>query len=196
MESTEGDIPAAAPASPTPVPAPPANAAVVSVPDTDPQNTSEVIAPTPSFTWDASEYVFHEKPLAWYTALWVATALLSGGLGLMHQWLSIVVVVVMALAVMVYSRKEPRTLTYALDGQGISIDGKLSSYHLFKSYSAHEEVSWREIDLEPARRFAPRLTVLCEVENFDTIDEILAQHLPRVDRDPDWIEKLTRYIKF
>jgi len=203
MEPTEGDIPAASPASPVPAPVPPVNAAVAPtdttvapVPAADPQNTSEVIAPTPSFTWEASEYVFHQKPAAWYLALWVATVLLSGGLGLMHQWLSIIVVVVMALAVMVYSRKEPRTLTYALDGQGISIDGKLSSYHLFKSYSAHEEVSWREIDLEPARRFAPRLTVLCEVENFDTIDEILAQHLPRVDRDPDWIEKLTRYIKF
>ena len=196
MDSAEGDIPAASQANPTPVPTPPANAVVAPVPDVGPQQTSEVIAPTPSFTWEASEYVFHEKPAIWYLLLWVATALLAGGLGLLHQWISIVVVVVMAVAVMVYSRKEPRTLTYALDGQGISIDGKLSSYHLFKSYSAHEEVSWREIDLEPARRFAPRLTVLCEVENFDTIEEILTHHLPRVDREPDWIEKLTRYIKF
>ncbi len=187
MESSENQI--TAPPSPTPV-------AVPEVAVTEQPASSEVIAPTPSFTWEASEYVFHQKPLIWYAGLWAVAAILSGGLGLMHQWLSIVVVVVMALVVMVYSRKEPRTLTYALDGQGISIDGKLSDYHLFKSYSAHQELSWDEIDLEPAQRFAPRLTVLCEVDNFDTIEDILAQHLPRVDREHDWIERLTRYIKF
>ena len=187
--ATEGDIPA------TPAAPPPQQAAVQPMPAESP-NGSEVIAPSPSFTWQASEYVYHQKPAVWYLALWVLTALLCGGLALMHQWLSIVVVVVMALAVMVYSRKEPRTLNYALDDQGISIEGKVSSYHLFKSYSAHEEVGWREIDLEPARRFAPRLTVLCELENYDAIEDILAQHLPRVDRDPDWIERATRYIKF
>ena len=188
MEPTDGHISAAPQATPTPIE--PALAG------SQEQTTSEVIAPTPSFTWEASEYVFHEKSTVWYLVLWVIAAVLVGGLALLHQWLSIVVVVVTALAVMVYSRKEPRTLTYALDDQGISIDGKLSSYHLFKSYSAHQEVSWREIDLEPARRFAPRLTVLCEAENFDMIEEILDGHLPRVDRDPDWIEQVTRYIKF
>lgn len=196
MESPEGEIPVAPAANPAPAPVEAEIAPAPTDRGADPQAGTEVIAPTPSFIWDASEYVFHEKPYAWYIALWIATAVLCGGLGLMRQWLSIVVVVVTALAVMVYSRKQPRTLTYALDEQGISIDGKVSSYHLFKSYSVHQEVSWQEIDLEPARRFAPRLTILCEIDHFDNIEAILSQHLPRVDRDHDWIEQLTRYIKF
>jgi hypothetical protein len=195
MEPHEAEISPAAAANIAPAPAPQEPAPLAPA-DPASQNGSEVIAPTPSFTWEASEYVFHDKPFMWYVGLWGLTAILCGGLGLMHQWLSIVVVVVMALVVMVYSRKEPRTLTYALDDLGISIDGKISSYHLFKSYSIHQEVSWQEVDLEPARRFAPRLTVLCEIDNFDMIEDILSQHLPRVDRDPDWIESLTRYIKF
>jgi hypothetical protein len=197
MESQEGDIQAAPEASPEPVPAQSATPpALPAAPDAVAASGTEVVVPSPSFTWEASEYVFHEKPFAWYIGLWAVTAVLCGGLGLMRQWLSIVVVVITALAVMVYSRKEPRTLGYALDEHGISIDGKLSPYHLFKSYSVHEEVSWQEIDLEPARRFAPRLTVLCEHDSFDQINEILTQHLPRLDRDPDWVEQLTRYIKF
>ena len=182
MESQEGDIPAAPVASPAPEPAAPSE--------------TKPVDPSLSFAWEASEYVFHEKSFLWYIALWVVAAVLCGGLGLLHQWLSIVVVVVMALVVMMYSRKEPRTLSYVLDGQGISIGGQLSPYRLFRSYSVHPELSWQEIDLEPARRFAPRLTLLCEQDNFDEIDKILTQHLPRLDRDPDWVEQLTRYIKF
>jgi hypothetical protein len=157
---------------------------------------TEVIAPTPSFTWQASEYVFHEKPSGWYLILWGVVAVVALILGLLRQWLGIVVVVMMALAVVMYSRKEPRTLTYSLDDKGISIDGRVSSYNLFRSYSVHQEVGWMEIDWEPTRRFAPRLTILCEQGDFDQIEAIVASHLPHLDREHDWVEQLARYLKF
>lgn len=160
------------------------------------QNQTEVVNPGHSFSWEASEFVHHEKPALWYVGLWVGAAVLCGVLAFLQQWFGVVVVVMMTLAVIVYSRKEPRTLSYAIDDNGISIDGKLSTYKLFHSYSVHPEVGWHEIDLEPARRFSPRLTLLAEGESFDQIEAILSQHLPRQDRELDPIEKLSRYLKF
>ena len=149
-----------------------------------------------SYAWEASEFVHHEKPASWYAGLWLVAAIICAILGLLQQWLSIVVVIVMTFAVIVYSKKEPRTLQYSLDEHGVSINGNNSPYALFKSYSVQPEVGWQEIDLEPARRFAPRLTLISDGDEMQQIEAVLSKHLPRLDRDPDWIERLSRYLKF
>jgi hypothetical protein len=149
-----------------------------------------------SYTWQASEYIFHEKSLGWYGVFWLAVAIICAALGFFQQWLSIAVVVAMALAVLVYSRKPPRTLNYRVDGHGVTIDETSTPYANYRSYSVLEEVGWHEVDLEPTKRFVPRLTLMCESDDVDTIDAILSQHLPRVDRDPDWIERASRYLRF
>lgn len=149
-----------------------------------------------SYTWDASEYIYHEKPSFYYVGLWVATALIAAVLAFFQQWLSIAVVVVMALAVMVYSRKQPRTLSYQLDSSGVTIHGNTQPYAEFHSYSVMQDTAWYSVDLEPNKRFIPRLTLICENDDIETINQILGQHLPRVDRNPDWIESLTRYLRF
>ncbi|HEX7259365.1 MAG TPA: hypothetical protein VF272_00340 [Candidatus Saccharimonadia bacterium] len=149
-----------------------------------------------AFGWEASEFVLHEKPVVWYVGVIAAAAVFCAGLAWFKQWIAIALVAVMTLAVISFSRKEPRVLQYMVDDDGITIDGKLHDYYLFKSYSLHPQVGWREIDFEPAKRFSQRLTVLCEDEAFDHIEAVLSVHLPRVDREPDFIEKLTRYLKF
>ena len=111
-------------------------------------------------------------------------------------WLAIGVVVVMALAIVVYSRKQPRTLSYTVDDHGVSVEGKLSHYDQFRSYSTHPDLSWGSIDLEPTQRLAPRLTLLCENEQLERIETILADYLPKLQRTPDLIERLSRYLKF
>jgi hypothetical protein len=157
---------------------------------------TEIIEPTPSFSWEASEFVHHDKPFWWNLGLVVAALVICAILALLHQWLSVGVVVLMALAVNMYARKAPRTLMYALDSKGVSINGKLSPYSHFRSYNIQPQVGWEEIDLEPAGRFSPRLTLLADEDHFEQIETVLAHHLPRVDRDPDIIEKISRYLKF
>ncbi|TAK89077.1 hypothetical protein EPO04_03175 [Patescibacteria group bacterium] len=194
-----------------PVPQPPTPpSAPAPQPEAQPQPEGDKPAATPpppaapvvdpnlpqSYTWEASEYIYHQKPAFWYLGLWLATAIIAAVLGFFQQWLSIAVVVVMALAVMIYSRKQPRTLSYQLDASGVNIHGNITAYSSFHSYSVMQDTGWYSVDLEPIKRFVPRLTLICENDDIQTIDQILSQHLPRVDRDPDWIESLTRYLRF
>ncbi len=149
-----------------------------------------------SYGWEASEYIYHEKPAWWYIALWAVAAIICGVLAITQQWTGIAVVVVATLALLVYSKKPPQTLNYNLDDDGITIEGKPNSFDLYRSYSVYQEVGWHEVDLEAVKRFRPRLTLICESEDVDRIDDILSDHLPRVDRNPDWIERASRYLKF
>ncbi|HVE80547.1 MAG TPA: hypothetical protein VNA68_00145 [Candidatus Dormibacteraeota bacterium] len=147
-------------------------------------------------TWQASEYVFHEKPTFWYLSLILIMAALAAVLAYFQQWFSVAVVAVMTLALFMYSKKAPRTLNYQVDEHGITVEGKLYPYNQFRSYGVLQEVAWRSIDLEPSRRFMPRLTLICENDNFESIGQVLAAHLPRADRKLDMVERLSRYMRF
>ena len=160
------------------------------------EQVSDNSAAQDSYSWDASEYIYHEKSAGWYLALWLIAAILCGILGFLQQWLSIAVVVVMAIAIMVYTRKHPRTLQYTLDSDGIIIEHKELPYTNFRSFSILQDMAWYSIDLEPAKRFVPRLTLICENDDVEKIEQILSSHLPRADRELDFIERASRYLRF
>lgn len=149
-----------------------------------------------SFAWQASEYIHHEKSMMWYGVLAVVFLAMLTIAYFTKQWLSIGVFIVMAVAIVVYARKPPRTLTYELSNDGISIDGHLYPFDQFRSFAVLPDLSWHTIDLEPTRRFMPRLSILFETENFDAVVGHLSEYLPRADRQPDAVERLTRYLRF
>ena len=150
----------------------------------------------PAYTWQASEYIHHHKGMAWYGGLGGGLLILIVVAALFHSWLSIGVFAVMGAAIAVYAHKPPRVLTYELDSTSVSIEGKTFPYSNFRSFAVLSETEWHAIDLEPTARFSPRLTVLFSDADFDTIVSHLELHLPRVDRDPDLIERASRYLRF
>ena len=150
----------------------------------------------PELSWQASEYLHHKKPAAWYIGLFAIVAGLVAIAFFTRQWLSIAVFAVMAVTLAVYAHKAPRVLDYALDDHGVTIDRKFYPYTSFRSFAVIQDVGWHLIDLEPTQRFMPRLNILFEDDKFDAIVSVLRMHLPESDRQPDWIERLTRYLKF
>ncbi|QQR52871.1 hypothetical protein IPG36_02005 [bacterium] len=148
------------------------------------------------FKWQASEFVHHRKSIVWYGVLaLIAVGLLAVAIWL-HYWLEIGLISVMVVAIIVYARKPPRTLAYEVSPQGITIDGKLHSYDVFRSFGVLPDQSWHTIDLEPAQRLMPRMAILFDEQDFDQIIGHLELHLPRVDRMPDLIERVTRLVRF
>jgi len=155
------------------------------------ERTNEV-----AFSWQASEYVHHHKGPEWYAGLGGGLAVLILAAALLHLWVEIGLFAAMGAAVAVYAHKPPRTLTYELTPQGITIEGKQYPFTDFRSFGVVKDEGWHTIDLEPMKRLAPRLSVLFDPDNFDSIVGHLELHLPRADREPDPIEKLSRYLRF
>lgn len=165
--------------------------------ETDPYDADiEEEEAVPAFQWQASEFVHHLKGAAWYGALAGVVGLLVIVAVLFKFWLSIGVFIAMGAAIAVYANKAPRVLTYEIDAHSLSIDGKDYPYRNFRSFGVISDLEWHTIDLEPTQRFMPRLTVLFSDEDFDAIVNHLSEHLPRADRAPDVIERITRYLRF
>jgi hypothetical protein len=149
-----------------------------------------------AFSWQASEYVHHNKGMNWYAGLAAGVAVLVGIAALTRQWIDIVLFAMVGAALVIYGRKPPRLMTYELTPKGIRIDGKDYMYSEFRSFGVLPDVEWHTIDLEPTQRFSPRITVLFSDDDFKNIVGHLELHLPRVDRKPDLVEQLTRYLRF
>ena len=165
-------------------------------PDAEVEESIDPGVPEQPITWQASEYVHHHKGASWYLGLAVIVVILLAIAIIFHLWLSVGVFLAMGVAIVVYAQKPPRTLTYQLDGVSVTIEGKSYPYHNFRSYAVLSDVEWHAIDLEPTQRFMPRMTVLFGDDDFDLIVGHLDLHLPRVDRNPDMIERLSRYLRF
>ncbi|HSH31206.1 MAG TPA: hypothetical protein VK963_00895 [Candidatus Saccharimonadales bacterium] len=153
-------------------------------------------SPGDSYSWQASEFLHHQKPASWYLLLFGVVAVLIIVAVVTKQWFSIAVFIAMTAALGVYAGKEPRVLSYRLDPSGITIENKHYPYSQFRSFAVFNDLAWHAIDLDPAQRFMPRLTVMFDSDDLDTILAILSQELPRADRDLDLVERLTRKLKF
>lgn len=160
----------------------------------EPEQSQSV--PEMAYSWEASEFVHHHKSMLWYAVMWSAIIALAAIAVWLHLWLEIGVFVLMGIAILVYASKAPRTLLYELGPDGIHIDGKLYAYTAFRSFSVSQEPEWHSVDLEPVKRFSPRVVMLYDPEDYDPIVGHLEVHLPREDREPDMIEKITRAVRF
>ncbi|MBW4061195.1 hypothetical protein HJC99_01325 [Candidatus Saccharibacteria bacterium] len=150
----------------------------------------------PSFQWQASEYVQHHKNGGWYFGVVATVVVLSGLAYLLKSRFSIALFVVMGAAVIVYAKRPPRMLTYELSDGGLTIDSKHYPFQAFRSFSVIRDIAWHSIELEPTQRFMPRMSVLFDDNDFDAIVKHLLERLPRVDREPDFVERATRYLRF
>ncbi|HSX01336.1 MAG TPA: hypothetical protein VLF67_03780 [Candidatus Saccharimonas sp.] len=168
-------------------------------PEAMPEEAAEEPAPEPDaveLKWQASEYVHHQKGPGWYLGLaGIVVGLLLIAF-IFHLWLSMGVFVVMGAAIAVYARRPPRVMSYELTHTSLIIEDKHYPYSNFRSFGVISDENWHTIDLEPRQRFMPRLSVLFGDEDFEAIVGHLAQHLPRADRKPDFVERLSGYLRF
>lgn len=162
-----------------------------SKPDTSPdQNGTQ-------FSWEASEYIEHHHSPSWYMSLGALTLGFMAFLTVvLKEILSAIVVLLMAVSVVVYAHRKPRSLQYQVSSGGINIGSKFYGYNEFKSFAVIGAQSVVSIELDPVKRFMPRLSMLIDQKQAPALVDILNQHLPHEDRDPEFIDRLAHSLKF
>lgn len=154
-------------------------------------------ADEPVVTWEASEYIHHDKGASWYIGftgvmlvLVVAVYLLIGEL------FSVMVMVLMGVAVAVYAGRKPDTVRYSLSRTGIAIGGKHYNLDEFSSFTIMQEGGVYSVTLMPTKRFMPPVSIYFSADDGEKITDVLGEILPHEDREPDLIDRLMRNIRF
>ncbi len=148
-------------------------------------------------TWTANEYVSLEKNNLWYFVFAVVVlGLIAGDIFLLKSYTFSVLVVVMAVSVIIYSRRPPRTIQYALSGkQGLYVGDRLYNFADFKAFGLIRDAEHHSIMLIPIKRFAPGVSVYFPEEAGERIVDILGARLPMQPLKLDIIDVLVRKLR-
>ena len=169
-----------------------------SIPDNRPPVTSERHAHDDvHLTWEASEYVMHHKPSSWYVLFGLGVLALSAILFFLTKDIfSVVVVVLMSIAMLIYAVRQPHTLQYSISDSSIIVGHKEFTYNEFKSFSIMHDGSFYNVTLTPTKRLAAPLSIYFDEQDAEQIMELLSRHLPHVEKELDPIDKISRYLRF
>lgn len=154
-----------------------------------------MVSSTEKISWEAEEYIAHDRNAWWYVGL-VAVALVLVGLAVLLQaWTFLAVVVLSVLALVVYTLRPPRTLHYHLDNDGLWEDQKLYAYADLKGFGIMQEDNHFAIVLMPRKRFSPRVTVYFPESRGEKIVDAFGMRLPMEEVKLDLLDKLIKFLR-
>ncbi len=147
--------------------------------------------------WQAEEYIQSDRGPGWYIAfVLVVLGFIAIDFFLIKSWTFSVLVVVMAVALMVYIRRPVRTISYALSvKQGIYIGERLYHFDEFRAFGLIDDGGRNSVMLLPRKRFAPGVSVYFPDEVGEQVVDILGQRLPMEDLKLDPIDLAIRKLR-
>lgn len=162
----------------------------VATPNQDVADTAEPVR------WEATEYIHREKNGLWFVGFALITlALMAMAIFLMQAWTFAILIPVMAVALLVYTQRPPRTLSYTLSGKGLHINDHLYPFADFKAFGVVHGDDEYSISLIPVKRFRPAVSVYFPEEAGEAIVDLLAARLPMQELHLDFIDRLTRKLR-
>lgn len=148
-------------------------------------------------TWEASEYIHHQKGTEWYLGF-AGVLILAGALLflLLKDVFSVVVLALMGVAVGIYAGRQPQVQRYSVSHRGLSIGDRHYSLEDFRNFSLVDDGSFQSIMLMPLKRLMPPVSIYFSPQDGAKIVDILGSVLPHEDHQPDLIDRLLRKVRF
>jgi hypothetical protein len=158
-----------------------------------PQDSPE----NPPVTWSAQEYIHLDRSPLWFVFFAIVVlGLVALSILLLKSWSFSVLIVVMAVALIVYIRRPPRTITYALSpAQGLYVGERLYHFDEFKAFGLIQDGDNHSIMLIPRKRFAPGVSVYFPEDAGERIVDILGGQLPMEDLKLDIVDLIVRKLR-
>ena len=145
--------------------------------------------------WEAEEYVQHEKHGGWYAGLAIVAIIGAVITFLVGLWSFSLLIIVSAVALVVYSIRPPRTLKYKLTSKGLSEGTKLYAFDDFRAFSIRQTGEHFAIVLIPRKRFGARVMVFFPEKQGEQIVDIFGSRLPMEDLKLDLLDKIVEILR-
>lgn len=145
--------------------------------------------------WQAMEYVQYAKQPLWYVGFGVVVVILMVfAVWLMQAWTFAVLILVMAVALLLYSHRPPRELNYILSEKGLYINDQLHPIGDFKAFGVMQGGESPSFMLIPIKRFRPGLSVYFPTEVGERAVDLLGAYLPMQDIKLDFFDKIVQKL--
>lgn len=147
-------------------------------------------------TWQAKEYVHHEKNSTWFIAFGVVMVLLMLVATLfMRSWTFAALLVVIGVVILILAKRPPRVMSYSLSDKGLHIGDTLHSFADFRAFGVIHDGEEYSIMLIPTKRFLPGITVYFPEESGEEIVDALGSRMPMQELRLDIIDRIVRKLR-
>jgi hypothetical protein len=147
--------------------------------------------------WTAHEYIDAERSSLWYVGfIIVVLAFIALDIFVLKSYTFSAAVVVMAVTLLIYSRRPPREMQYTLSAdQGLFIGEHLYHFDEFKAFGIIKDGEHHSIMLIPNKRFAMGVSVYFPEAEGEKIVDILGKRLPIKQLKLDFVDSLVRRLR-
>lgn len=146
--------------------------------------------------WQATEYIQHDKNALWFTAFIIVTlGLMAVAIFLIKSVTFAILVPVMATALLTYTHRPPRILSYTLSRKGLHVNDHLYPFVDFKAFGVIRDGQEYSIMLVPVKRFKPGVSVYFPEEVGEALVDMLGARLPMRELHLDIVDKIIRKLR-
>lgn len=149
-----------------------------------------------SITWQAPEYVYHEKSTNWYWILGIIalTAIIIGFL--LSNILFSIFSLIAGLAVALFSAKKPEVFEYQVNEQGLRINNKLYPYPTLDIFWVDDETGDTILIAESKKPLVPQIVIPVEGIPSAELRDFLRDYLPEEYIERPWAQVIMERIGF
>lgn len=148
-----------------------------------------------TITWEAQEYVQHDKNAGWYAVVIAAGLALIALAILLNWWSFALLITVSVVALVVYAARPPRMLKYKLDNKGLLEGDRLYQYADYKSFGILQDGQHFAIVLTPRKRFSGRVIVFFPESQGEQIVDGFGARLPMEEVKLDLLDKAVKFLR-
>ena len=146
-------------------------------------------------SWEATEYIAREHNAWWYLGLIIVTAGFSALAVFLKGWTFLILIILSAITLIVYTVRPPRKIKYRLDSTGLTEDNKLHKYDEFRAFGILKEGSNFSAVLIPKKRFGLSVKVYFPEGSGEAIVDALGARLPMEEVKLDILDKIVNFLR-
>ena len=148
-----------------------------------------------TITWEAEEYIIKSHNGWWYFGLFIVTAGLSALAIWLQGWTFLALIIVSAIAILVFNLRPPRKIHYKLDSTGLT-EGKVKHpFTNFRAFGISRDDSHYYAVLIPKKRLGLNVKVYFPEGSGEAIVDALGARLSMEEVKTDVLDKLVNFLR-
>ena len=148
--------------------------------------------------WRAAEHEYREKDVSWYWGIGTVAVILILIAIWQRNFFFIIFLFIATPMMFFFGKRKPRVLTLSINDEGVGL-GKgvfyeyagLAGYHVLENEDVLDQIVFKK-----KGNFNPFFRVLVDAGTRARAEEILREHLPRIDYEPSFLDIVSEWIGF
>ena len=147
--------------------------------------------------WSAPEYIQHDKDLSWYFLVIIIVAIIVVISLWQRNFLFAVFSVVAAFTLIAWARRQPNTIHFELDNNGLKIENSFYPKEGFTKFAIKNiDNQWSKLLLKKKHKVAFDLVIPVPTEEIDSVRGQCLNSWTETEYHESLVDELAEWLRF